>query len=195
MLVDYRPQKPDPNQVRIIARGNLIKYLGGLTTRTANLTTSKILWNSVLSTQDAKYMCIDIKNFCPGTPLDRYEYMRIPLTMFPEHVSKQYQLREKEKNGFIYVEINKAIYGLPQAGVLVNKLLKKRLAPAVYYEMPHTPGLWKHVSRPISFALVVDDFGVKYVKKKNIPTISSPTSKENTKYPRIGRAAYIAASI
>ena len=28
--------------------------------------------------------------------------------------------------------------------------------------MRHTPSLWKHVSRPISFCLVVDDFGVKY---------------------------------
>ena len=52
-------------------------------------------------------------------------------------------------------------------GVLANKLLKKRLAPAGYYEMPHTPGLWKHVSCPITFTLVVDDFGVKYVNKKN----------------------------
>ena len=31
-------------------------------------------------------------------------------------------------------------------GVLENKLLKKRLAPLGYYEMPHTPGLWKNVS-------------------------------------------------
>ena len=29
--------------------------------------------------------------------------------------------------------------------------------------MPHTPGLWRHVTRPILFLLVVDDFGVKYV--------------------------------
>ena len=99
------------------------------------------MWNSVLSIQDAKYMCIYIKKIYLGTPLDRYEYMCIPLTMFPEHVAQQYQLREKEKNGFIYVEIRKAIYGLPQAGVLSNKLLKKRLAPAGYYKMPHTPGL------------------------------------------------------
>ena len=63
MVVDYCPQKPDSNQVRITAGGNLIKYPGGLTTRTEDLTTSKIVWNSVLSTQDAKYMCIDIKNF------------------------------------------------------------------------------------------------------------------------------------
>ena len=33
--------------------------------------------------------------------------------------------------------------------------------------MPHTLGLWKHVSRPIAFTLVVDDFGVKYVSKNN----------------------------
>ena len=89
----------------------------------------KIMQNSVLSTKDAKYMCIDIKNFYVGTPLDRFEYMRIPLSMFPDHVAQQYQLREKEKNRFNYVEIREAIYGLPQAGVLSNKLLNKRLAP------------------------------------------------------------------
>ena len=65
------------------------------------------------------------------------------------------------------MEIRKAIYGLPQAGVLPNKLLKRRFAPAGYYKMPHAPGLWKHVFRPIAFTLVVDDFGVKYVNKKN----------------------------
>ena len=133
MVVDYRPQKPDPNRVRITAGGNLIKHPDELTTWTADLTTSKILWNSVLSTQDEKYMCIDIKNFYLGTPLDRFEYMSIPLTMLPEHVAQQYQMQEKENNGFIYVEIRKAIYGLPQAGALSNKLLKKRLAPAGCY--------------------------------------------------------------
>ena len=65
------------------------------------------------------------------------------------------------------MEFRKAIYGIPQAGVLANKLLKKQLAPAGYYEIPHTPGLWKHVSRPIAFTLVVDEFCVKYVGKKN----------------------------
>ena len=97
MVVNYRPQKPDPNKVRITAGGNIIKYPGELTTQTADLTTSKILWSSVLSTQDAKYMCIDIKNFYLGTPLDRFEYMRIQLTMFPDHVDQQYQIRGNGK--------------------------------------------------------------------------------------------------
>ena len=82
-------------------------------------------------------------------------------------MAQKYQLREKEKNGFIYAEIRNAIYRLPQAGVLSNKLLKKWLAPARYYKIPHTPVLWKDLPRPIAFTLVVDDFGVKYFSKNN----------------------------
>jgi hypothetical protein len=142
VVVDCRPQKEDPNRVRITAGGNLITYPGELTTRTADLTSSKILWKSVLSMARAKYMCVDIKKNYLGTPLERYEYMRLPLTLFPEHVIDQYNLRAKTKNGYVYVEIRKAIYGLlPQAGMLANALLKTRLVPAGYYEVPHTPGL------------------------------------------------------
>ena len=63
-------------------------------------------------------MGIDIKNFYLGTPLDRYEYMRIPITLFPQHIIDQYNLRTKVKSGHVYLEIRKAIYGLPQAGIL-----------------------------------------------------------------------------
>jgi hypothetical protein len=65
------------------------------------------------------------------------------------------------------MEIRRAMYGLPQAGILANKLLKKRLAKHGYYEVEHTPGLWTHISRPIQFTLVVDDFGIKYVGKEH----------------------------
>jgi hypothetical protein len=36
-----------------------------------------------------------------------------------------------------------------------------------YYEVTHTPGLWKHISRAVQFTLVVDDFGIKYVGKEH----------------------------
>ncbi len=49
-------------------------YKGSTSTRTADLTTSKLLWNSVLSTEGAKYMCLDIKNFYLTAALDYYEY-------------------------------------------------------------------------------------------------------------------------
>jgi hypothetical protein len=53
------------------------------------------------------------------------------------------------------------MYGLPQAGILVNQLLEKHLAAKGYYQCQHTPDLWRHVWRNITFCLVVDDFGVK----------------------------------
>ena len=43
IVVDYRSQKIDPNRVRITAGGSLVEYPGELTTRTVDLTTSKIL--------------------------------------------------------------------------------------------------------------------------------------------------------
>ena len=113
MVVDYGQQKCDPNRVRMTAGGNLIKYPGDITTRTADITTLKNMLNSVLSTDGAKYMCIDIKNFYLCAPLDWFEYMHIPLSMFTEHIIQQYHLIGKEKNRFIYVEIRKGIYGLP----------------------------------------------------------------------------------
>ena len=134
IVVNFRPQKPDPNRCRITASGNLIQYPGELITRTADMMTATVIWNSVLSTTDAKYMCLDIKNFYLGTPLDRYEYMKMPLAVFPKHTVDQYNLKTHALKGFVYLEIRKGIYGLPQAGILANKLLRKRLAPAGYYE-------------------------------------------------------------
>ena len=112
-------------------------------------------------------MGINIKIFYLGTPMDRFEYMKIPLSIFPEHISHQYNLEQNTGKGFIYLEIRKAIYGLPVAGRLVNLQLQEKLKPSGYYKVPHTPVLWKHTTRSVQFALVVDDFGVKYVGKEH----------------------------
>jgi hypothetical protein len=62
----------------------------------------------------------------------------------------------------------RAVWGLPQASILANKCLRRKLAPFEYYECVNTPGLWYHKSQPITFTLVVDDFGVKYVSQDDI---------------------------
>jgi hypothetical protein len=66
-------------------------------------------------------------------------------------------------DGHVYIEVQKGMYGLPQAGVLANQLLARRLAIHGYHQTKFTPCLWRHVTRPIQFTLLVDDFGVKYV--------------------------------
>jgi hypothetical protein len=126
------------------------------------MATSKILWNSVLSTRGAKYCCADVKNFYLETPMERFEYMRMPIRLIPPDFLDKYELHDKIYNGFLYMEIRKGMYGLPQAGILANQLLRKRLKPHGYFEVPNTPGLWKHKHRPTVFTLVVDDFGIKY---------------------------------
>ena len=145
-MVDHQPQKEDPNRIRIAAGSNLITYKGITLTHTVNLMTSKLLWNSVLSTEGAKYMCLDIKNFYLTAALDYYEYMKIPLALFQEWIKIQYNLDTHARDGFVFLEIRRAVWGLPQAGILANKLIRKRLKPHGYYECVNTPGLWRHAT-------------------------------------------------
>ena len=60
------------------------------------------------------------------------------------------------------------MYGLKQAGRIAHLDLVKHLKPFGYYPSPRTPGLWFHETKPIAFTLVVDDFGIKYIKKEHI---------------------------
>jgi hypothetical protein len=93
--------------------------------------------------------------------------MRIPLDLFPSWTINQYNLHEHAYNGFVYIEMRWAVWGLPQAGILANKRLWQKLAPFGYFECDNTLGLWYHESRPVLFTLVADDFRVKYVGKEH----------------------------
>ena len=136
-------------------------------------------------------MTLDIKNFYLNTPLKRYEYLRMKLDNFPEDVIEEYGLRDKvTKDGYVYIEVRKGMYGLPQAGLLAQQLLEERLAKHGYYQSKITPGYWMHKWRPISFALTVDDFGVKYVGEEHAAHLKAAleedyevsTDWEGTKY-------------
>ena len=59
------------------------------------------------------------------------------------------------------------MYGLPEAGMLGKNQLTKNLSTYGYSSTAHTPGLWRHQTRPIYFTLVVDYFGVKYVERQH----------------------------
>ena len=151
--------------------GNSIHFPGDFTTTTADLITANIIFNSVLSTKNAKFMCADISNFYLNSPMDRYEYMKIPLDIIPEEIIQQYNLRNLEHKDFVYMEIQKGMYGLPQAGKIANDKLKLHLAKFGYEPAPITPGLWRHQTRPLQFSMVVDDFGIKYERQEDITHI------------------------
>ncbi len=191
-VVDYRAQKVDPNHIRITAGGNLIKYKEKLSVGTASMNTAKIHWNSVISADTAMYMCLTIGNFYLMAALEYYKYMQIPPTLFPIWIIEQYDLKKHDLNGFVHLEMKRAVWGLPQAGILANKWLRQKLAPFGYYECVNMPGLWYHVSRPISFTLVVDDFSIKYVGKEHADHLIASIKSTYKNSQRIGRAPYIA---
>jgi hypothetical protein len=103
---------------------------------------------------------MDIKDFYLNTPMERYEYMMIPVSLIPKAIFDQYKLGPLVHNGHVYVEIQKGIYGLPQASKTANNALVPYLALQGYHQCSHTPGLFKHSTRPVLFSLVVNDFGV-----------------------------------
>jgi hypothetical protein len=163
LLVSIQPQKKETHRTQLTAGGNLIEYPDNVSTPTADLTTAKILLN--VSTPNATFIVLDLKDFYLNTDMQRYEYTRLPIALIPQEIINQYNLLPLVQDGYIYMEIHKGMYGLPQAGILGNKKLTKHLEPYGYVPTKHTPGLWHHRTRPITFSLVVNNFGIKYTNK------------------------------
>jgi hypothetical protein len=95
---------------------------------------------------------MDISNFYLMTPLERPEYILIRLSDVPEEII--------QAKGMIHMKVVRGMYGLPQAGLLANKLLKKRLKQTRAWTMEA-----RHTSDTV--CLTVDDFGVKYVGREH----------------------------
>jgi len=95
IVCTYRSEKKDPYRTHITMGGNLINYPEDCGTPTADLLTIKLMFNSIISTTGAKFMTIDIKDFYLMTPMDRYEYFRMKLDLFPQDIIDEYGLRNK----------------------------------------------------------------------------------------------------
>ena len=121
-----QPEKAEPNQTRFTVGGDRINYPGKVATPTAEMLVAKMLFNSVISTKGARFMTMDISNFYLMTPLHHPEFIHVKLSNILDEVIEEYKLREKAtKNGSVYIKAKQGMYGLPQSGLLANKLLKK----------------------------------------------------------------------
>ncbi len=172
-VIDYRPQKDDPHRVCITAGGNFINYNGKASVQTTDLNMAKLHSNSVVSMENIQYMCLNIKKKSSQWRLSTSNILKIPLSLFPEWTIDQYKLKTLALDGSVYIEMRRVVWVILQAGVLANKRLRRKLAPFGYYESTNTPGLWCHKTRPITFTLVVNNFGVKFVNKTNVDHLIS----------------------
>ena len=69
------------------------------------------------------------------------------------------------------------MYVLPQASLIPNKLISKRLGTHGYYPYKFTPRLWRHSWQPITFALVVNYFGIKVKGDENANHLKTTLEK------------------
>jgi hypothetical protein len=123
IVCNYKPHKKEKERVRLTVGGDRLDSSGSVATSTANITTFKIIINSTLSNEEADMMMMDIKKYYLGTPLPRFEYIKMLLSRFPEEIVQKYNLNALAIDGWVYIEIRN----------------KRNYSPTNYYKL-----VWHH---------------------------------------------------
>jgi hypothetical protein len=167
---DYRPLKPEPYRIRCVVGGDKLDCSYDTASPTTDLLETKLLINSTISDarRGARFCSVDLKDFFLSSLMDEPEYMKLHISFIPEDIVEKYNIRELLVDGFVYIRIQKGMYGLKQAAILANKQLQKNLAKDGYFPIPGTSGLWKHRTRRTKIVLCIDDFGIKYFSKDDL---------------------------
>ena len=162
------PQKKEAHRVRLTVGREKITFDGLVSTPTSDLTTPKLHWNIVILTSGSKYLVVDVRNFYLNNAMSKHEYYKIAISLIPQDVIGEYNLKDKQINGFLYVSTENGTYGIFQAGIIEHTDLKEHLQPFRYESAPITPGLWPHNKNGTNFTLVVDKFWIKYQRKEDV---------------------------
>ena len=92
----------------------------------------------------------------------RTEYAKVKTKFLSQDIQEMYNLEERTiKDGFVYITIDKGMYGLCNAVILAYENLKNKLKPHGYHPVAGTVGLYKNETKRTKFCVCVDDFGVK----------------------------------
>ena len=179
-VVDYRPEKDEPWRLRITCGGDRLDYYGDTTTHSASMETIKCQLNNIISTPGSKCATGDISNMYLGSLLPEAEYVRFRLDLIPRAIIEHYKLGDLATNGFVYARVNKAWYGLKQAGKIAHDDLVKRMAEAGYRKHDLVEGYFRHETRDIDFTLVVDDFLIRYSNDADLAHLTQAIEKYYT---------------
>ena len=71
IVANVRPQKEDPYRIHFTVGGDRLDYPDPTATETAEFQTANLLSNSTISTKGGPFMCIYLKDFYLGTPMNR----------------------------------------------------------------------------------------------------------------------------
>ena len=158
----YSPSNAETHRVWKTAGNNIVNYKREPSTPVCSIETIKMHWNPVLCTSGSKCCTADLKDFFLMAALEEHEFLRIHMHLMSTAFTKQCKLEDiVDKDGHIWTEVHGGMCGFPQAGMLAHKDLVKRLTAHRHMPETFTSKLWRHEINGNSFALVVDDFGIK----------------------------------
>ena len=157
-------------RVRGTAGGDRLPSSCPPSTDVASLTAVNVILNSVVS-DHAFFGTVDLTDFYLGTPvtlpLSQRQFIRIDIDTYSPAVLARLSLLPFIRTApsgkrHVVFRIDQTMYGLKDAGKLSNLRLVSLLSQSGFVETS-TPCLFRHVSRPIAFILVVkyqnrDDF-------------------------------------
>ena len=110
------------------------------------------------------------------------EYVHFQYNLIPPRMQEYYGLNTLVVDSYVYARINRAWYGIKQSGKIAHNNLVEHLGNFGYVPAGLTYGLFVHKACNISFTLVIDNFGIKYHRKKDVEhLITAMRSKYNFK--------------
>ena len=99
--------------------------------------------------------------------MKKANYQKIAIKLIPQEIIDKYDLNNKQIDGYIYVRVEKGMYGLVQSGIIAHEEIKGCLKPYDCAPARITQVLWTQQDRDIYFTLVVDGFGIRDKYKKD----------------------------
>ena len=81
-VCNLRPEKDEVHRTCFVVGGNRINYPGDVGTPTADMFLAKILFNSVISTNNARFMMGDI-TFLPEHPIEKEGVHQVEVRRYP----------------------------------------------------------------------------------------------------------------
>jgi hypothetical protein len=130
-------------RVRGTIGGDRVNYPGATATHTASLEVVRALLNSTLC-DDAEWSAADIADYYLNTPLLRPEYMRMTRRQISPIIMAEYDLEQYFDGDIMHFEVNKGMYGLPQAGLLAQNRLIAHLADHGYTQSTVVACVFQH---------------------------------------------------
>jgi hypothetical protein len=148
---------------------------------TLNSSIAKLLLNSCVSNPHARLASIDVKDFYLHHDVRDAAFVRIRLSKLPPSIRTHLHLNHLPLTNVIIFAVNKALYGMREAGKISQMDCTALLAAHGYLETA-TSCLFKHTdpANHMRFGTIVDDFLIKYTTDAQLDHLIATLE---TKYP------------